>query len=173
MKFALRRAGPGDGLRLAVLGQATFLESYAGQLASDDILAHCARHHLAPVYEDWLADERMLLWLAEAAEGGAPIGYAVCGPVTIAVVDPRPGDLELRRIYVLHRFHGAGVGRALMSAVLDAARGVSGGRVLLGVYARNALALSFYRKVGFRPVGERKFLVCETWCDDLVMSIDP
>ncbi len=172
MSFTVRQAGKGDGPRLAVLGQATFLETYAGALLGDDIVAHCTRHHVASIYEEWLEDDRMSIWLAEAAEGGAPIGYAVCCPATIPVADPRPGDLELRRIYVLHRFHGAGVGRSLMDAVMDSARRLSAGRVLLGVYARNAPARAFYEKAGFRPVGERKFLVGDTWCEDLVLGFD-
>jgi len=176
VKVIVRPASPGPGSddaeRLALVGQATFLESFAGELGGGDILAHCAKQHAVAVYQDWLADPRMGLWLAEAANGGAPVGYAVSGPAGLPIPDPRPDDIEIRRIYLLSRFHGVGVGRALMQAALDAARFGGSSRALLGVYAKNDLALRFYRKVGFQAIGVRKFLVGNAWCDDMILSLD-
>ena len=172
MTVQVRRAGAGDAESLALVGQATFLESYAGQLNAGDILAHCALQHAVAVYEGWLADPRMRLWLAEAHPGGAPVGYAVSGPANLPIPDPRPGDVEIRRLYLLHRFHGAGVGWALMRAALENARVSSASRALLGVNSDNARALSFYWRIGFQAIGTRKFLVGKTWCDDLILGLD-
>jgi hypothetical protein len=56
--FQIRTCTPGDDEALSLLGQATFVEAYAGSLNGPDILAHCARAHSASVYRAWVADER-------------------------------------------------------------------------------------------------------------------
>lgn len=167
---SIRTGAPGDGARLAAIGQATFLESYAGDLEGADILAHCARHHGAELYEAWLADPARTIFLAELR--GAPVGYAVLGPPDLPLPDVGPRDAEVKRLYVLHRFHGVGLGRSLMQTCLDAASGARFRRALLGVYARNTGAIAFYRRLGFREAGTRRFLVGETWCDDLILERD-
>ena len=40
--------------RLALVGRATFLESYANLLPAEDILAHTEQHHAPGVYAAWL-----------------------------------------------------------------------------------------------------------------------
>jgi ribosomal protein S18 acetylase RimI-like enzyme len=168
----LREAGLGDEHRLAAVGAASFLESYAGTLSGDDILAHCATQHSPMLYEDWLLGGEARIWLAEAAEGRAPVGYIVMTPPDLPPLEPRPGDIEIRRIYVLHRFHGDKVGWSLMKTALDAARRTGRKRALVGVYGKNDLAIAFYKRVGFTVVGERKFRVATTVHDDLVLALD-
>ena len=46
MTIRIRECGPADAQALALVGQATFLQSYADDLPGADILAHC-REHLA------------------------------------------------------------------------------------------------------------------------------
>jgi ribosomal protein S18 acetylase RimI-like enzyme len=172
MDIAIREAGLGDEHRLAAVGAATFLESYAGILPGDDILTHCANQHAASVYEDWLIGGEARIWLAEAAEGRAPVGFLVMTPPDLPPANLRPGDVEIRRIYVLHRFHGERVGWTLMTTALDAARRTGKKRMLVGVYGKNDPAIAFYKRVGFAVIGERKFRVADTVHDDLVLALD-
>ena len=169
--WTLRRAQAGDAERLSLVGRATFLESYTWLLAGEDILAHCRDRHSSAYYQAWLAERDAALWLAEA-EHGAPVGYA--GLSTPDLPQARVGDLELKRIYVLSRFHGpAGPGRGLMAAAVAEARARGAGRLLLGLHPQNARALGFYRSSGFVPVGERVFTVgAMTIADDVVMALE-
>lgn len=169
MSAVTRRAEAADAEALALVGQATFLETYAGQLLAADILAHCARQHAPEVYAGWLASGAYRLWIAEADEGRAPIGYAVLAPPDL----PMPTtdkDVEIKRIYLLHRFHGQGLGAELMRACLDGAREAGFGRALVGVFGRNEAAIGFYRRQGFSLAGERKFQVGASVYDDLVLT---
>lgn len=168
----VRRAAPGDEQALAQVGQATFLETFAGVLDGADLLAHCSRRHTHGVYRDWLADERVLIWLATIAPGAAPVGYLVLTPPALPVADHGPGDLEIKRIYLLHRFQGAGVGRRLLDAAMMHARERGARRLLLGVYAHNRDALAFYARCGFHDVGERRFRVGDNDYDDRVLALD-
>lgn len=168
----VRRCGVEDAERLALVGAATFLETYAGVIDVDDILAHCAQQNAPQRYATWLADARYAMWLAETPSGRAPVGFSMLSPPDLATVAMQDGDLELKRIYLLHRFHGGGHGAALMQASIDGARARGAGRLLLGVYAENARALAFYARNGFVPIGERKFRVGGTDYYDLVLALD-
>ncbi|HTJ63941.1 MAG TPA: GNAT family N-acetyltransferase [Alphaproteobacteria bacterium] len=172
MNVVIREAGLGDEHRLAAVGAATFLESYAGVLTADDILSHCAVQHAPTLYEDWLIGGEIRLWLAEAEAGGAPVGFVAMTPPDLPLPGIGPGDAEIRRIYVLHRVQGDKVGWRLMKTALDAARRTGRKRMLVGVYGQNHAAIAFYKRVGFTVIGERKFKVGQTLHDDLVLALD-
>lgn len=171
MTITIRPCVPADVAALSLVGQATFLESYAGDLRAADILEHCAVQHGQAQYARWLADEAYGLWLAEAQPGDAPVGYAVLSPPDLPV-GPEDGDVELKRIYLLHRFQGGGTGAALMTTVIEAARRTGARRMLLGVYGRNEKAIGFYARQGFTQVGVRQFQVGDSLFDDLVLGRD-
>ncbi len=168
----IRRAGAGDAQALALVGAATFLETFAGILHGADILAHCQRQHAAEVYDQWLADPVASLWLAETAEGAAPVGYAVLTSPSLPLPGLDARDLELKRIYLLSRFHGGGLGRALMERAVAQARERGARRLLLGVYAGNQRALAFYARNGFAAVGERRFQVGGNAYQDAILALE-
>ena len=167
----IRLCRPGDEEVLALVGQATFLETFAGILPGSDIVAHCRRQHAPAVYRSWL-DGDARVWLAEAEPSGAPVGYLVLAPASLPVPDSNEGDLEVKRIYLLDRFRGQGIGQRLMIAAETHARDVGAPRLLLGVYSRNDRAVTFYERFGFRRVGTRRFRVGEHDYDDFVLSMD-
>lgn len=169
--IALRRGVPADASRFAAVGAATFLESFAGVLDGEDILHHGAAQHDAAIYRAWLQDQAWHLWLAVAQPGDAPVGYLAMGPAGLPVHDPQPGDLEIKRIYLLHRFHGLGLGKRLMAAALTQAGQLGARRLLLGVYAHNDAAIAFYRGLGFEPAGQRTFRVGERDYDDRILAL--
>ncbi len=70
------------------------------------------------------------------------MGYAMLGPADLPI-ETSVRAKELKRIYLLHRFHGGGVDRRLMQAALDAAIATGSRRMLLGVYEANHNALAF------------------------------
>ncbi len=165
----LRRAVADDAERLAHIGVATFIDSYTFDIDGASMVAHCTRQHARAVYEAYLADPACALWLAEYAATGAPIGYAVTCPPDLPVA-LEPGDLELKRIYVLSRSHGTGTGERLMLAALEEARTRGAPRLLLGTYQDNRRAVAFYTCHGFELIGTRKFAVGGMLYDDIVMA---
>lgn len=154
----MRPALPADAPRLSLLGRATFLESYAHLLPIEDILVHAGTQHTEERYASWLNDRSCNVWLAETP-GGAAVGYLVATPPDLPLPDLGPRDLEIRRIYVLHRYQGLGLGGWLMEEAMAEARANGCSRVLLGVYSLNERALTFYARLGFTRAGTRQFRV--------------
>ncbi|HTW75972.1 MAG TPA: GNAT family N-acetyltransferase [Steroidobacteraceae bacterium] len=168
---SIRPCAPGDEAALALLGQASFLEAFAGTLRGSDILRHCERMHAPQVYRDWLRDPAMHLWIAEVTQGAAPVGYCVLAPADLPLPDLGEADAEVKRVYLLHRFQGLGLGRRLMDTAREQARALGRRRLLLGVYGQNHAAIGFYESLGYRPVGTRVFRVGESDCQDLILAL--
>lgn len=168
----VRAALPADARRLSLLGRATFLESYAHLLPVEDILEHAERQHAPERYAAWLDDPRCRCWLVEAP-GGAPVGYLLATPPDLPLPDLGATDLEIRRIYVLHRYQGLGLGRWLMEEAMAAALAAGCSRVLLGVYSRNESALTFYERLGFTRTGTREFRVGAHEYHDYILQRAP
>lgn len=168
--ICIRRCTPGDEAALALVGQATFLETFAGILGGNDILAHCAKAHTVELYRTWLADPSHALWIAEVNPGNAPIGYMVLTPPQLPI-PTTAGDVELKRIYLLGKFQGAGVGNRLVAAAITHAASVPANRLLLGVYGQNHSAIAFYESAGFSKIGTRKFKVGGNDYDDDIMGM--
>lgn len=163
--LTIRRARPGDEAALAIVGAASFLESYAGVVDGQGIIRHCQERHTPQVYASALADPAHALWLAEMAPGAAPVGYLHLAPPDLPV-QTGPGDIEIKRIYVLSRLHGTGLGRRLIETALTHARDAEMRNIVLGVYKGNARALAFYGRAGFEALGERSFDVGgSVYCD--------
>lgn len=170
-EIRIRPCAAGDEDALALVGQATFLETFAGILAGRDILAHCASAHAVEVYRGWLADPDCKLWLIETDHGSAPVGFMVVAPAQLPLADLSRQDLEIKRIYLLSKFQGGGTGKKLVAEALEHSRTRGASRLLLGVYARNDSAIGFYERVGFGKLGTRKFNVGGQTYDDHIMGM--
>lgn len=166
----IRRARPGDEDALALVGQATFLETFSGILDGGAIIEHCRHAHSADKYRHWLSDADAAVWLAEVTPGNAPIGYLVLARPELPAADVSR-DLELKRIYLLGRFHGGGTGKRLLGQAVEHATSAGAARLLLGVYAGNASAIGFYQRQGFTNLTQRQFNVGGRAYDDNVMSL--
>ncbi|HTL68923.1 MAG TPA: GNAT family N-acetyltransferase [Lacunisphaera sp.] len=169
--LTIRRCAVGDEHVLALVGQAAFLEAFAGEISGQDLMAHCRHQHSVEKYAAWLADGHTAIWIAEVDPGRAPIGYLVLTSPDLPLPDLTAQDLEVKRIYLLHRFQGGGLGARLMDEARRHAEAVGCRRLLLGVYRKNAAAIGFYERLGYRRVGTRSFKVGENIYQDLILAL--
>ena len=169
MDWTIRPAVEADADRLALIGSATFLETYAGLLGGDAIVSHCETEHGAAAYHRYFG-AGCRAWLVEAAVGRAPIGYALVGATTLPGSLSGGSDLELKRIYALSRCHGSGIGAALMQQATEYAAVLGCRRLLLGVFVGNTHARAFYARHGFLQIAERHFRVGDQDYEDLVLA---
>jgi diamine N-acetyltransferase len=146
----LRRATVADAAKLSLIGCATFLESFANDHDGDETVRYLAEDQSAAYYENALADPAKVAWLIEE-KAGCPVGYAMAQPSRLPFTDPH--DFELKRIYMLSKWHGSGWGSKLYQTVEDEARARGAKRLVLSVYVVNFAAQQFYLKRGFQEIG--------------------
>lgn len=170
VEVAVHKAQVGDEDALSLVGQATFLETFSGILDGAAITEHCRKAHSPAQYLHWLRDARSAVWLAGATPGRAPVGYLVVTAPDLPGAD-MARDLELKRIYLLGRYQGGGLGKRLLGQAIEHGKRVGAARLLLGVYAGNQSAIAFYARQGFTHVADRQFVVGGTAYDDHVMSL--
>ncbi len=168
-EFTLRLAVPGDENALSLVGAASFLEAFAGILNGPDILEHCRKQNSPEKYRSWLQSSDAYCCVAEVKQ--APVGYAVLCPPDLPI-ETTADDIELKRIYLLHRFQGQGLGAALMNWAVNHAASLGKRRLLLGVYAGNEKALKFYERCAFQRAGRRQFQVGSMSCEDVLLGRD-
>jgi ribosomal protein S18 acetylase RimI-like enzyme len=164
LDFAITRCRVGDEKRLSLVGKATFLETYAGNTEAADILAFVDAEHSAERYKLWLESDFAKIWIAETIPGHSAIGYAVA----LTPSDDSFG-IEIKRLYVLHRFHQNGLGHLLMNEILATARHEGIAELFLRVQKANQSAVAFYSRNGFDLVGEESFRVGTRDHEALVM----
>ena len=77
---------------------------------------------------------------------------------------------ELGRLYADIRWHGCGLGLAMLNSCVDAASAWGADVLWLGVWEKNLRAIAFYEKHGFRAVGEQPFQLGSDTQRDVVMA---
>lgn len=159
MTFAIRRATPDDAPALAELGATTFVETFGHLYRPEDLQSFLDESHSEAAYARVLADPAYALWVAE--RGGRMIGYAQAGNCGLPHPDVRPGDGELKRLYLRGDAQNGGVGRALMDAAMAWLLRDGPRTLWLSVWSENFGAQRFYARYGFAFVAEYEFPVGE------------
>jgi ribosomal protein S18 acetylase RimI-like enzyme len=168
--FNIRRAGVPDAAALAEFAERTFVDTYGGANTTEDLAAHLAGAFGEQRQHDELVDTAMVTLVAERARTMAAYVQLRKYPAPGCVKGPDP--VEIARFYVDRAWHGTGMARQLMTRTHCAAREFGGRTLWLGVWERNARAIAFYRKCGFRDVGTQLFRVGSDVQTDRVMVAD-
>ncbi len=170
-EITIRVAGPADARTLSELGWATFLntfvEGFGMPYSADDLAEFHARAYAVDRAEALLADRASRAWLAE--RGGEPVGFATAGPAALPHTELRPGDRELRRLYVRADQKGAGLAPRLMETAMTWLLRDGPRPVWLGVWSGNHRAQRFYARYGFEKVGEYGYPVGEVTDHEFIM----
>jgi ribosomal protein S18 acetylase RimI-like enzyme len=154
VEFVLRICGPGDEQALSLISQATVLETYAGLSDGADIYAHASAELGVESFRELLSCDRARIWALETKVGNCVVGYALA----LSAEEGEPFSMtELKRLYLLYRFHGLGLGKRLMNEVLAHSRERRTRLMTLRVLWQNARAIAFYEHNGFKIVSEEPF----------------
>jgi ribosomal protein S18 acetylase RimI-like enzyme len=159
----IRLATPDDAPALARLAEETFCETFVEGFAvgypEADLKAFLEESYAPEKVAGWIADEAAQVLVAEdegEGERGRLIAYAQAGDNDLPYADARPGDGELKRLYVRREAQGTGLGRALLERSLA---WLGARPILIGVWSENLKAQRLYQRYGFEKVGEYSFMV--------------
>jgi diamine N-acetyltransferase len=163
----IRKAQSRDAERLSEIAEATFRAAFDAMNTAEQMNLHCARNYGEQIQAAEISNPARITLLCE--EQGKLAGYAQLrwdgAPSCIAAL--RPGQIQ--RLYVDAEWHGKGMAQEIMNACIDEMKQRGSDAVWLGVWERNARAISFYRKFGFAEVGEQVFALGGDAQRDIVM----
>jgi diamine N-acetyltransferase len=155
-------------MAISLLGQATILETYAGIAEGSDLYTYISTGLGIDAFRKLLESENTRAWVAETDVGRCAVGYAL----VLAGEGPDSAiTTVLERLYILHRFHGLGLGKRLMEEALAYARERKSRLMSLNVNAQNTHAIDFYTRYGFRTVAEEPFRAGDRDYRTLVMHL--
>jgi ribosomal protein S18 acetylase RimI-like enzyme len=172
MESRIRRATSEDARTLADLGARTFVESFGHLYAPEDLQAFLDESHSQAAYARSLADPRYAIWIAERDDGTA-IGYAQAGPCGLPHADVKPGDGELKRLYLARDAQGGGVGARLFDEALRWLERDGPRALWISVWSENFGAQRFYARYGFAKAGEYDFIVGRQRDHEFIYRRDP
>lgn len=163
----LRFALPDDAAALAALAARTFRDTYAAFNTPENMAAHLATTFSPEQQRTEIEASDTIIIVAQHDE--TLIAYA---HLVRAIVPPEVGDaraLEILRFYVDRAWHGCGVAQRLMTKTILSAAERGAATVWLTVWNQNPRAIAFYRKAGFRNVGEYPFRLGNDVQTDILM----
>lgn len=165
----IRQAVVNDVVALAALADKAFRHAFAGNSRPEDVDAYVSEAFSTARLGFELSDTRNVFLLACATDGDIA-GYAKLrsGSADDSVAGPQP--VEIERLYLDPAAIGRGIGAALMRACLNEAAARQYRTVWLGVWDRNARAISFYERWGFRMVGSHVFRLGADEQTDLILE---
>jgi ribosomal protein S18 acetylase RimI-like enzyme len=166
----IRAATPADAEPLAALAERTFRDTFADDNSTEDMEAYVRDSFSLDRVRAELADDANTFLLAFVEGEEQPDGYAKLRTGTTDPSVTGPDPIELQRLYVDRSAIGHGVGAALMWASLEAARSAGHRTLWLGVWDRNARAISFYQRWHFETVGDHEFRLGSDRQMDLIMA---
>ena len=165
--IAYRDALLADAPAIDALFRQSFIDTFGHLYDPKDLAAFLARFTQAAWREE-LEDPDYAFRLAEDEDALA--GFAKISSVTLPV-EPAAPAAELRQLYVLGPWHGAGIAPELMAWALAEARRRGAEELYLSVFVDNHRASRFYARHGFEAVGRYDFMVGDQADEDIVMRL--
>jgi diamine N-acetyltransferase len=167
MTVSYRNATVADVETIDRIFRTSFCDTFAHLYRTEDLDAFLGKF----TRDAWLREIEDPAYVFRIAEdGGEPTGFLKLGPLSLPV-EPTGQAIELRQLYVLKDWHGAGIARELTDWFLAEARQRGAQEIYLTVYTDNHRARRFYERYGFEVVGPYAFMVGEQADEDLIMRL--
>jgi GNAT superfamily N-acetyltransferase len=154
-KIEVRPATSDDVELISVLAATTFYEAYFEQDTPHDLSGYIVESFQPQSIQEQIADENALFLIAYV--DGRAVGYAKLDAGSTDPSITTKNTIELKRLYILERVWGKGVGEAILQQCeqLAAQRGCE--TIWLGVWQLNERGQRFYQKHGFVKKGTLEF----------------
>lgn len=149
----IKRAGKEDAQLLSDLSNATFIETYRGCCADEELLDFMDSFFNEEVITQELKNENDFYFIVYV--DNFPAGYMrLIEEKEEYPLQKKHKAIHLKRIYVLKEYHSKKVGAALMSYALQFAANKGYELLWLGVWEHNDKAISFYKKWCFEDINK-------------------
>lgn len=167
--MTIRKANVSDSKSLSLIAERTFRDTFGGVNSTENMEIHCKCNYSELIQASEIENSNMSTLLCE--HESVIVGFAQVrwGDAPVCIVAHRPG--EIQRMYFDKIWHGKGLAQMLMKACLNEMSARRNDVAWLGVWERNPRAIAFYKKFGFKEVGDHIFLLGNDQQRDIVMNL--
>ncbi|KAG1284124.1 hypothetical protein G6F64_014318 [Rhizopus arrhizus] len=158
--YSIRRATVDDAPTLSALAARPFTETVGPLYPPQDLQAFLGEAYSVERQRVILAHPDYAVWLLEL--DGEAVGHAAAGPCGLPHPEVKPGDGELKRLYLIKAQQSCGWGSRLLETALAWLEHEGPRTLWLGVWSENFGAQRFYARYGCSKMGEYEFIVGET-----------
>lgn len=155
--FEIRKANSADAEALSDLGRRTFFETFEKDNTPEDMEMYLTANYSPAKQLAEINDPKRSIKIVWANGKAVGFSHMVAGVPHEAVQKTK--SIELSKLYVDSKFHGQGLGRALMQECLTDAKALKFDSMWLSVWEKNEKAFAFYKAFGFNRVGQQIFVV--------------
>lgn len=166
----IRKATISDAELLSNLARVTFSEAFAEVNTKEDIESYLSSAFSLKQITSELQEEGNDFYLMFSGEEA--IAYAKLNSNEKLNVLEGKKIIQIQRIYARKKVLGTGKGSQLMEKCISVAREKEMDVVWLTVWQQNIRAIEFYKKWGFKIIGEKKFMVGSKVFNDYVMCLN-
>lgn len=167
MNIRISHANASHAEFLSRLGKETFYEWFTSGNNPEDVKTYVEPAFSVEQMKKELNEKGSIFLVA--FDGDVPAGYARLR-LSDEIKFPDKKSLELQRLYTTKDYIGKKVGSMLMERCIDETRQRGFDVLWLGVWEKNARAIAFYEKWGFKPFSSHKFLLGSDLQTDLLMK---
>jgi len=166
--ITIRKVTLSDAKKLADLARKTFLDAFSKQNTLEDLDIHCQSSYGEAIQSSEIIDPQYVTLVAEQGDELVAYSQLRWGEFPGCVSAISPG--EIQRLYVDKLWHGKGLAQDLMSDCLKIMQERNTDIVWLGVWEKNPRAIFFYKKFGFKEVGEHIFTLGSDRQRDIILA---
>ena len=168
--FEIKKADINDLEIIRSIAIKTFVESFADENSKENMELYIENNLSISKLKAEFEDPDAMFFLAYfEAEAVAYLKLNLGEEQTLSF---GPKSIEIERIYVLYSFQHRQIGKELLDKTIEIAKVHSKSHICLGVWEKNQKAISFYKKHGFREIGQHIFMLGNDAQNDLLMQLD-
>jgi ribosomal protein S18 acetylase RimI-like enzyme len=168
--ISIAKAELSDLNLLREIAVGTFSESFSDQNSEEDMQLYLDQNLSMDKLEREMSDTFSVFYLGYY--NAVAVAYLKLNFDKSQTETHKADSLEIERIYVLKEYKGRGIGKQLLGKAIEIAEGTKLKNICLGVWEKNTEAIAFYRKHGFREIGQHVFMLGNDAQNDQLMQLD-
>lgn len=168
-KIHIKLAKEADAKVIALLGRITFNETFGHLFRyKSDILDYHDKTFAVEKISKGIVKPENIFWIATVNQ--LPVGYAKLKLNSESEFINSENICQLQKIYVLNDFLSMKIGLELQNRLLAKAEELGFEKIWLSVLNENLRAINFYKKNGFRAMGNHGFQIGKEHFDFTAMA---
>lgn len=151
----IRKCTLEDKEKVKYISERTFCETFAQENTAEDMASYLKENFSAEQIESEIRNDGSIFFIVENNE--EVMAYMKVNYDKAQTESIYTNTLEVQRIYILEKYKGKGIGKALIGKAKELAKDNNLSYIWLGVWENNFSAIKFYEKQGFKKFASHVF----------------